>query len=129
MNSKHGAGSRRRFDPVLDRLAGSSVAPGNLVAVQRLDILDQLFRKAGVGLDRDRFAGRDFAFALVEEGGALEALLQGQRGVVGGRTEHRLVDMALALGRAFRCILGGVSHGEGTTLGEALRPMFYCRGE
>jgi hypothetical protein len=42
------------------------------------DVLDHLFGETGVGIDRDCLARSRFALALVEEGGALQALLERQ---------------------------------------------------
>src|SRR5690242_8821834 len=60
--------------PIIGPVMGPVI--GSVIAAQGLDVLDRLLGQAGVGIDRLGLAGGDLAVALVEEGGALEALLQ-----------------------------------------------------
>jgi hypothetical protein len=50
----------------------------DLVATQLFYVFDHLLGQARVLVDRDGGSGRDLALALVEESGALEALLERQ---------------------------------------------------
>jgi len=67
----------------------------DLIAIQLSDVFDHLLRKTSVRVDRFGLSFSDFAVALVEEAGSLQPRLQRKRRVVGRRTEHCTVDVAL----------------------------------